>query len=132
MTAPQDTNPPESGGVKGLGAYPTRDEALSILADWQTMYIRTTEMQARLTDALQLSPENDLIDVVWDGFAHYTAQVAHRLGDRAADPCNSWLHWYCWDNDRGAKGGEAGYDGQLIPVRGFDALMTLIDIGSAR
>ena len=44
------------------------------------------------------------------------------------DECE-WLEWYIYENKCGENGYEAGYEGNLIPIKSIDNLLELIDNG---
>jgi hypothetical protein len=61
--------------------------------------------------------------------------VCETIGDNTYAPGiidSTWLGWYIYENDCGAKEHEAGYDGKLSPIRNVDDLLALIEEGKNR
>jgi len=61
-------------------------------------------------------------------FDAYTDVLCVALGD----PTNVWLSWYWMENDMGANGMQAGYDGKLRKIKNVRDLLRLIEQGRAR
>jgi hypothetical protein len=72
--------------------------------------------------------ECDLIDVFEKLQCKYTHAIAKQIGDTDAH----WLLWFWLDNGMGTKELSAGYDGNINPVTGLNALEELITEGARR
>jgi len=103
----------------------TNEEKLAMLQDWQTAYKNLDAAFDLLKPALGYLGEGDLWDASWFTFQRYTEVVSDLLGDDSG-----WLNWYCYENDMGAKGYEAGYGENLRPIEDLDDLLWLIEEGA--
>jgi len=54
---------------------------------------------------------------------HYIELIEDVFGDKC-----SWIQWFIFENDWGAKGYEAGYDGKVSPIRTLGELYDLIKV----
>lgn len=45
---------------------------------------------------------------------------------------NGWIDWYIYDNEFGKREFEAGYDGNVKPIKCLDDLFELIDEGNTK
>lgn len=99
-------------------------EKLAVLQNWQTAYKNLDAAFDLLKPAVGVLCEGTLWDAVWFTFDQYTEILEHLLGDDSG-----WLNWYCYENDMGAKGYEAGYGENLRPIEDLDDLLWLIEEG---
>lgn len=98
----------------------THDEKLSLLTEWQA----TVESQESALEALDAAlgySDGPLRQSCHTMQERYTRAIATILGD------DIWLEWFCYENDMGGKGMEAGYEGNLKPIRTLQDLIGLID-----
>jgi hypothetical protein len=102
----------------------TNEEKLAMLQDWQTAYKNLDAAFDLLKPALGVLCEGHLWDAVWFTFDQYTEILEHLLDDDSGR-----LNWYCYENDMGAKGYEAGYGEDLRPIEDLDDLLWLIEEG---
>ena len=101
----------------------------------------TRQQKAQLIDTLiaahdAVHAQMDALKITLDpnpGCSLYTAvfelidvailAAASAIGDSAGE----WLDWFVHDNDCGRRGHEAGYDGQIKPIRTVEDLLDLIE-----
>ena len=53
--------------------------------------------------------------------------LIYKLAAQLIGDDQDWLEWYIFENNCGEKGLEAGYDGQMKPIKSIDDLLELID-----
>lgn len=98
-----------------------------ILENWAET-IKNTDKQIEKIQGVFNFVESDLTDSVYKLQCEYTKAVAKQVGDFEAH----WLMWYWLDNGMGSKEMCAGYDGDISPVTGLNALEDLILEGAKR
>ena len=107
--------------------YPDRKKTLSMLAEWQAQHAAVNSLMYGLGDAIGLTPEGPLFATVWGLFDAHTRAISELVGDNG-----DWLEWYCCENDMGAKGMTAGYDGKTKKIKTLAHLWALIEKSRAR
>ena len=66
--------------------------------------------------------QSKIWSATWQMFDLMLAAVAGQIGDES-----EWLSWYVYENDCGARGMEAGYDGRMKPIRTAVDLVRLVE-----
>ncbi len=107
------------------GETMTKAEKLAALQDWQTAYKNLDAAFDLLKPALGYLWEGSIWDASWFTFERYTEVMSDLVGDDSG-----WLNWYCYENDMGAKGHEAGYGEDLRTIEDLDDLLWLIEEGA--
>ena len=102
-------------------SYPNKSDTLQILNDWHYQYDRITELMDGMTKAIGVLPEGLFSETVWGLFDSYTKAISDLVGDKGG-----WLNWYYLENNMGAKGMNAGYDGKTKPIKNKLDLRALI------
>jgi hypothetical protein len=64
--------------------------------------------------------ESPLFNAIENSFDAYTEALDLLLG------AGDWLPWYCAENEMGARGHGAGYDGNIKPISNLEDLWCLI------
>jgi len=102
----------------------TKAEILALLKQWQAQYEANKAAYDKLEQAVCPRPENPICDAIFNTFDAYTYMLERVMGVEEF----TWLTWYCYDNDMGAKGHEAspGNGHPRRPVRSLDDLAQLI------
>lgn len=100
---------------------PNKVVALALLIDWKVRYEQMEKLLAGLLPVFGCHPESQLHETLWFLFDGHTTTLARLLGDEGG-----WLEWFCHENDMGAKGHEAGYDGDMRPIKTLEDLYMLI------
>lgn len=101
--------------------YPGKTKAVALLMQWQVQHHKLEKLMDGVRESIGLDIEGPMVDTVWKLFDAYTEALAHQVGDHGR-----WLHWFHGDNDMGGSGHEAGYDGQLKPIKTLGDLYDLI------
>ncbi len=96
-----------------------KEKMLELLEQWKSNYISLSEVNDKVYDIFEAT----LPDACWETFDLYTDTLSELLGDTMND---TWLSWFCFENDMGAKGYEAGYDDNLKPIKSLEDLADLI------
>lgn len=103
----------------------TKKEKMMLLREWQ----RTIQNSKKSVDLLATAvgtKYGPLQHSVFTLQAVYTRAISMLLG------CSGeWLEWYAVENEMGAKGLVAGFDGDLKPVRNLSDLLNLITAPAA-
>jgi len=100
---------------------------IKLIAEHLVHYERLDAAFEKLDEALGCTADSPLFKAVWECFEDHTKVVAQLVGDR-----EGWIEWYVRENECGAKGMAAGYDGVVMPVKTLSDLVRLIEIGRAR
>lgn len=100
---------------------------LEVLEKWKKQIEDSDAQIERFRDFFNCV-ECDLIFSFEKLQCEYTKEIAEKIGDTYAH----WLNWFWLDNDMGKKELEAGYDGNISPVTGLNALKELIAEGARR
>ena len=101
--------------------YPDKKTTLVLLAEWVAHHDKIDKMMDGIKASIGLDPDGPLFDSVWGMFDSYTNALAAQIGD-AAD----WLSWFYMENEMGAKGHAAGYDGKPRKIKTLADLYRLI------
>jgi hypothetical protein len=101
--------------------HPDREDTLVLLGEWQAHAAAVEKMMTGIKTSIGLEIGGPLFDTVWGIFNAYTSALAVEVGD-----LGQWLEWYSAENEMGARGMEAGYDGQTTPIKTLDDLYELI------
>lgn len=101
--------------------YPDKKTTLALLAKWVAHHNKIDKMMGGIKASIGLDPNGPLCDTVWSLFDSYTAALAAQTGDEG-----DWLPWFYMENDMGAKGMAAGYDGKLRKIKTLADLYWLI------
>lgn len=101
--------------------YPDKKNTLALLGEWQAHAAAIEKMMTGIKTSIGLDIDGPLFDTVWGTFNAYTRALAVEVGD-----LGRWLDWYYAENEMGAQGLGAGYDGQTIPIKTLDDLFELI------
>jgi len=102
----------------------TREQKLALLHDLQKHITASREMMERVFSVFGCHPDGPFQESTWELHGIATSSVALLLGDTLE---MSWLEWFIYENNWGADGREAGYDGDVRPIRTFEDLLDLID-----
>jgi hypothetical protein len=108
----------------------TQAAKLDLLQDWGKHYTRSDALCKQITALFGSMPESKAYETIWQGFDAHTKAVRMLLGDVPTEPVDPWLHWYCYENEMGARGREAGYHGKLKPIKTLEDLLGLIEEGA--
>jgi len=101
--------------------YPDKKTTLALLAEWVAHHDKIDTMMEGIKSTIGLDPNGPLFDTVWRLFDGYTTALGAQIGD-----AGEWLAWFCMENDMGAKGMAAGYDGKLRKIKTLADLYWLI------
>lgn len=101
--------------------YPDRKNTLALLDAWQKHHAATNKMMDGIQQCIGMDPNGPLFEIVWRLFDAYTDALAAQLGDFCG-----WLSWYFMENDFGANGMAAGYDGKTKAIKKPEHLYSLI------
>jgi|GEM_PF-1067000 len=99
----------------------TDEEKISELRKWRKTYRRLNKDFEKIESALGSCADWPLWETVWKGFEAYTDTLSRLIGDN-----DKWLDWFCYENDMGAKGYEAGHGDNVRPIKTLDDLLDLI------
>jgi hypothetical protein len=99
-----------------------RKEKLKLLQNWQQCYENNEALLKLLKPIFGNVVESPIYTHLWNCFDELTVTTERLLGSNY-----TWLDWYCWDNEMGKKGHDAGYDGNLKPIKTLDDLLDLIE-----
>ena len=102
-----------------------KQKMLVLLNEWQEQF----ELLGGYSDKVYELFDGGLPDVVWRTFSLYSNMLSKLLGD---DTDDTWLDWYCYENDMGKKGYDAGFDGEVKPIKTLEDLADLIIEGRNR
>lgn len=105
----------------------SKPAALALLTAWKARHDTLGKLMGGITNVLGLEVESPLFEMMWGTFDDYTKTLAALLGDHS-----EWMGWFQSENEMGAKGMAAGYDGNLTPVKTLDELLDLIAISRDR
>jgi len=78
-------------------------------------------MYKLLRDLFGASPESPFVACLHDMLGGYIALLSKAAGDDT-----EMIYWFVHENDCGAKGMEAGFDGDMRKIRTVDDLMWLL------
>ena len=102
-----------------------KQKILVLLKEWQEQFEKLDAFSNKVYEIF----DGGLPDAVWETFSLYSDTLSKLLGDDTED---TWLDWYCYENDMGKKGYDAGYDGELKPITTLEDLADLIIEGRNR
>ncbi len=109
----------------------TRDQKIALLKQWQAQYDSNELACAALRKAMGDIAESPVFNAIWGSFDRYTEQVAARIGDIETpnDPNKTtWMNWFCFDNDMGSRGLEAGiHGGEQHAIKTLADLLWIIE-----
>jgi hypothetical protein len=108
-------------------SHPTKKEAIAALRKWQKHHEACTKQFDALRAIFGAISDTDLHESVWLMFDDYTSALSLAFGDDF-----EWLAWYANENDMGASGHPAGYDGKLRKIKSLADLYRLIEQGRDR
>lgn len=111
-----------------MRAYPDKKHSLALLKDWKAHHAAVEKLMNGIDFSMGLDANGPLFDTVWKLFDAYTDTLSAELGDYS----NTWLQWFCHDNDMGRNGLEAGYNGKIKPIKTLADLHKLIVEGRNR
>jgi hypothetical protein len=97
---------------------------LQALQRWQNKMIVVDWKLDDLVRVLNVNPESELLQAVWDLQAAYTKEIEDSFGLGS----NGWLEWYAHENGYGAKGLEAGKGENLRPIQTLEDLLWVINL----
>ena len=89
-----------------------------------------------VTSAMGLQVESPLNEAFYSLF--HTAFIAIEHAFTGDSPIKDgvgnegWLEWFIYENDCGQSGMEAGYDGNMKPVKTIDDILDLMEDGAKR
>lgn len=101
-------------------------EILAALFRWEARRLDMERIRAAWRAVGGTSPEAPILEAMVLLFDSYTDTLAELLG------AGDWLQWFWIENDGGAKGLQAGYDGDLREIRTLDDLCWLVEQARAR
>lgn len=96
---------------KGVRSYPDKENTATLLGEWVRHHEAIEQMLFRIKTSIGLDPEGPMFETVWKLFDAYTGTLAVEVGD-----FYGWMEWYQVENDMGAKGSQAGFDGKLSKI----------------
>ena len=102
--------------------YPDNSTAIYRLKEWEELHDELKAIQYGIEKMFGCHPESQFYDTTWRVFDAYTIALAETLGDKGGD----WMQWYCAENEMGASGHSAGYDGKTKPIKTMNNLYELI------
>jgi hypothetical protein len=109
----------------------TRVQKLDLLSAWFTQYTKAGVATKQLIALFGDIKESPMYETIWQLFDHYTLALRTLLGDIPAEPVDAWMHWFCYDNDMGARGLTAGIKGGLKEIKTLEDLLDLIEGSTA-
>lgn len=95
---------------------------MALLGDWQKHHAAVEKLMGGIEDAIGLDPNGPMFGTVWKLFDAYTGTLSVEVGD-----FGGWLEWFQTENDMGASGGHAGYDGKTRKIKTLASLFWLIE-----
>jgi hypothetical protein len=102
--------------------HPEKIQAMHLLKVWKQDHKTAMELMAGLEIGMgRIHPENKVFQTVWYLMDSYTQTLQIAIGDK-----ENWCQWYSAENDMGAKGLEAGYGGNIRPIKNLRDLLWLI------
>jgi hypothetical protein len=101
----------------------SNQQKLTALKRWSDIMKRSDDLLAPVIDVLDLRPEGPVTTALWITQDALTKATAELVGDHA-----EWLNWFAADNELGAKGMEAGPDGQLRSIKTLEDLLWVIEV----
>lgn len=107
--------------------YPDNNTAIYRLKEWKELHDELKDIQCGIEKMFGCQSEAPFYETTWRVFDAYTNALAEQLGDSGA----VWLEWYWAENEMGARGHSAGYDGKLKPIKTLTDLYGLILQGRA-
>lgn len=107
--------------------YTARKETMLRLEQWKQQHNDLNAVFSAMKPVFGCLANSPLFDGVWNMFGAYTKVLAELLG--ATGWPDDWLTWYAYENDMGAKGMKAGYNGKLKPIKNLGDLCRLIEEG---
>jgi len=96
------------------------DRYLKVIKTHRRMVREYRSAVSRLADGIAIDFSEGLEEA-------YVKLVAKLAGDTGR-----WIDWYIYENDFGRKKYEAGYDGNLKPIKSTRDLLNLIEKGKKR
>jgi len=79
-----------------------------------------------LTQTLDISPDSNFYSILYSTF-----DIAMKVSAELLNDNGDWLSWYCYENNWGAKGYEAVYNGiEVREIKSHEDLLWLIDTGN--
>lgn len=100
----------------------TRREIIDILTPWVAHCKAVAALEASL-EPLRMELESPIYAVPWGLLDAYTDEVERRLGIHGS----GWLSWWHHEDSMGKRGLEAGWDGNMRPIKGLSGLVWLIE-----
>lgn len=79
------------------------------------------EVYENLYTLTNLSPESKLVSVMYKPLDKYMILLQECINDNVG-----WINWFVWDNNCGERGLEAGYTGNMKPIKTVNDLIMLI------
>jgi hypothetical protein len=110
--------------------YPNKKETMLRLEQWKQQHDDLNAVFSAMKPSLGCLANSPLFDSVCNMSGAYTKVLAELLGAHGWP--DDWLTWYAYENDMGAKGYDAGYDGKLKKIKNLHDLYWLIEQGRAR
>lgn len=101
--------------------HPDKKTTLALMNEWAEHHDKIDKMMHGIKASIGLDPNGPLCDSVWRLFDGYTTALAAQIGDDG-----DWLPWFYMENDMGAKGMTAGYDGKPRKIKTLADLYWLI------
>lgn len=101
--------------------YPDKENTLASLRAWARQYVAVTNLMDGIEASIGLDPNGPMFDTVWSLFDAYTNTIAAAVGDHGA-----WMQWHHIENNMGALGYRAGYDGKTKTIKTLEHLYWLI------
>ena len=112
---------------KSVSRYPDKENAATLLGEWVRHHEAIEQMLFLIKTSIGLDPDGPLWETVWKLFDAYTGTLAVEVGD-----AYGWMEWYQLENDMGAKGSQAGFDGVLRQINTPADLYALIEESRTR
>ena len=102
--------------------YTDNITAINRMKEWKELHDELKAIQYGIEKMFGCQPESQFNDTTWRVFDAYTIALAETLGDKGGD----WMQWYLAENEMGARGLIAGYDGKTKPIKTLTDLYELI------
>jgi hypothetical protein len=104
-----------------------RAQKLDLLSAWFTQHTKADVATKQLITLFGDIQESPMYETIWQLFDNYTLALRTLLGDMPNEPKYAWMHWFCYDNDMGARGLTAVIKGKLKEIKTLEDLMDLIE-----
>ena len=84
----------------------------------------------KITDVLGV--ENEVMNVIYETFEYAVELTEQKYDNNTYHVDGGWISWYVYENEWGENEYEAGYDKKVKPIKNYEDLYELIQIGLER